>query len=52
MKIRKTLEKNSYNVSWRKGDVVLLNNLLISHGRRKYYGKRKLFVAMTNDKLN
>ena len=51
-KIRKTLEKNSYNVSWKEGDILLINNLLISHGRRKFLGKRKLFVAMTADKLN
>jgi alpha-ketoglutarate-dependent taurine dioxygenase len=44
------LEKNSVNVNWKESDILILNNLLISHGRRKYTGKRKVFVVMTNDK--
>lgn len=47
--IRKVLEKNSYNIKWKKGDVLLINNLMISHGRRKYTGSRKVFVMMTDD---
>ena len=51
-KIRKTLENNSYNVSRKERDVLLINNLLVSHGRRKFSGKRKLYVTMTDDRLN
>jgi amino acid adenylation domain-containing protein len=31
---------------WRRGDVVLLDNMLAAHGRNPYRGERKLFVAM------
>ena len=49
-KIRNVLEKNSVNINWKKNDILILNNLLISHGRRKYAGKRKVYVVMSNDK--
>tara|TARA_B100000963_G_scaffold60448_1_gene48336 strand:+ start:7163 stop:8089 length:927 start_codon:yes stop_codon:yes gene_type:complete len=49
-KIRKVLEKNSINVNWKPSDILVLNNLMISHGRRRYAGNRKVFVLMTNDK--
>ncbi|HYK43003.1 MAG TPA: amino acid adenylation domain-containing protein, partial [Thermoanaerobaculia bacterium] len=32
--------------SWRRGDVVMLNNMLVSHSREPYAGARKIVVAM------
>lgn len=49
VKINKILEKNSFDIKWKKSDILLINNLSISHGRRKYSGDRKIYVAMTND---
>ena len=49
-KIRRVLENNSININWKENDILVLNNLLVSHGRRKFSGKRKVFVVMTNDK--
>jgi alpha-ketoglutarate-dependent taurine dioxygenase len=31
---------------WRKGDIVMLDNMLTAHGRNPFAGQRKLFVAM------
>jgi len=31
---------------WKKGDVLILDNLLVSHGRMPFEGDRKIFVAM------
>jgi alpha-ketoglutarate-dependent taurine dioxygenase len=31
---------------WQKGDVMMLNNMLIAHGRNPYVGARKIVVAM------
>ena len=47
--MNRILEKNSLNIKWKKNDILLINNLAISHGRRKYSGDRKVYVAMTND---
>jgi amino acid adenylation domain-containing protein len=34
--------------TWEKGDVLLLDNMLMSHGRNAFSGKRKIVVAMSN----
>ena len=31
---------------WRKGDVMLVDNVLAAHGRNEYVGRRKLLVAL------
>jgi alpha-ketoglutarate-dependent taurine dioxygenase len=31
---------------WRAGDVLLLDNMLVAHGRRPYSGPRKILTAL------
>jgi alpha-ketoglutarate-dependent taurine dioxygenase len=33
---------------WEPGDVLLLDNMLVAHGRKPFSGKRKVVVAMAN----
>ena len=44
--IRDAFEKESVAVDWRKGDLLVLDNMRISHGRAPYRGARKVLVAM------
>ena len=32
--------------AWRKGDVLMVDNMLVAHGRRPYSGPRKILVGM------
>jgi hypothetical protein len=44
--IRKSYEKRSVTLPWKKGNVMMLDNMLAAHARRPYSGPRKVLVAM------
>jgi alpha-ketoglutarate-dependent taurine dioxygenase len=44
--IRAAYEKATVLFPWQKGDVLFLDNMLTSHGRRPYQGDRKIIVSM------
>ena len=41
-------EKAVVDAPWQKGDIMMLNNMLVAHGRRPFKGKRKIVVAMAD----
>lgn len=43
---REIYEQVAVSFPWRKGDVLMLNNMLVAHGRNPYAGARKIVVAM------
>ncbi len=45
-KIRKAYDLASIKFSWNRGDVLILDNVLMAHGRLPYQGERKIVVAM------
>jgi len=45
--IRETYRQNAITFTWEKGDVLLLDNILASHGRDPFVGPRKVLVAMS-----
>ena len=44
--IRKAYEQSEVIFPWRAGDILLLDNELIAHGRRSYQGQRRVLVGM------
>lgn len=46
--IRETYKKAEIVFPWKKGDLLILDNLRYSHGRRPFDGARKIIVAMGN----
>ncbi len=46
--IEKAHEELAAPVAWRTGDVLLLDNILVAHGRRPYTGEREVVVALGN----
>jgi len=45
--IRAAFEAETVATPWQTGDVLLVDNMLMSHGRRPYQGPRKVLVAMS-----
>ena len=46
--IRDAYDRHRTLVSWKAGDVLLLDNMLVAHGREPFVGDRKVLVTMTD----
>src|SRR5205085_12219479 len=44
--INQVYEQESVAFPWQQGDVLMLDNMLIAHGRNPFKGARKIVVAM------
>ncbi|HWS86564.1 MAG TPA: TauD/TfdA family dioxygenase [Pyrinomonadaceae bacterium] len=44
--IRQAYDAETVAFRWERGDLLLLDNMLVAHGRRPYTGARKVYVAM------
>lgn len=44
--IRRALDAAAIELPWQRHDVLLLDNVLIAHGRRPFQGERRVLVAM------
>jgi len=45
--IRAAYKRVGVRFPWQKGDVLLIDNMLVSHSREAYEGERRILVAMT-----
>jgi alpha-ketoglutarate-dependent taurine dioxygenase len=50
--IRGIYQQASVTFPWRQGDILLLDNFLVSHGREPYEGARTILVAMAELFIN
>jgi alpha-ketoglutarate-dependent taurine dioxygenase len=39
-------QESSIKLKWQKGDVIIVDNLLMAHGRMPFTGERKVYVSM------
>jgi hypothetical protein len=44
--LREAYRQETVTFPWRKGDVLLLDNMLAAHGRAPYVGARQVLVGM------
>jgi alpha-ketoglutarate-dependent taurine dioxygenase len=44
--LRKAYDSATVAFKWEPGDVLMLDNMLVAHGRKPFSGKRKIVVAM------
>lgn len=45
--VRQTYQRLKCTFSWQKNDLLLVDNMIVAHGRHPYEGPRKILVAMT-----
>jgi alpha-ketoglutarate-dependent taurine dioxygenase len=45
--IREAYRQETLSFPWQKGDILILDNVLVAHGRKPFSGERKVFVGMT-----
>lgn len=46
--IRQAYEEEKVTFAWEAGDVMLVDNMTVAHGREPYCGEREIIVAMTD----
>lgn len=46
--LRSCYEAETVSFPWEKGDILLLDNMLVAHARSPFKGERKVLVAMSN----
>ena len=44
--LRKAYRQETVAFPWETGDVLMLDNMLVAHGRESYSGPRKILAAM------
>jgi alpha-ketoglutarate-dependent taurine dioxygenase len=45
--LREAYQKEQVRFDWNEGDVLMIDNMLVAHGRESYIGNRSIAVAMT-----
>ncbi len=50
--IRRVINECTIHFSWKKNDILLIDNMLIAHGRTPFIGDRKVLVAMAEPHSN
>ena len=46
LRVAKLAEKLTFDLAWQQGDVALVDNFLVMHGRRTFQGERKILASL------
>ena len=44
--VRAAIRSSTVSFPWQRGDILILDNMLVAHGRHAFSGERRIVVAM------
>ena len=47
LQTKEAMEEDCVAISWKKGDVLLIDNQLVLHARRPFFGKRRILASIS-----
>jgi Taurine catabolism dioxygenase TauD, TfdA family. len=45
----KLSDEISFDLSWEKNDIVIINNMMVMHGRKPFFGRRSILASLAID---
>ena len=48
-KVCKLSDEISFDLSWKKNDMVIINNMMVMHGRKPFVGRRSILASLAID---
>ena len=49
IKVCELSDEIAFDLFWKKNDVLIINNMMVMHGRKPFFGKRSVLASLAID---